>query len=441
MRRKMKAMKRIGLALLAASVLMGAAGSAAPAPSPWEQPAAELAARVAAILGPGQAHLTLQNLSTIPADQLPVIQKLLAQDLQARGVTDAGIASVSSLRVTLSQNARERLWVAEVIEGSETQVAMVRVALSRAAQAPSSSGILLRKQAIFTSGEELLAALQTANGLVVLEPEQIVIYAHGDMHETDAWRQVQRVNVTRELPLTRDPRGILLPSENGAGFEAWLPGTHCSGASAPDPSSGAWDVQCQPSDDPWVLQPAQQAQTAAISGAANLASATPIAAAGDSLKAFYNASRDDFTGVVVPSRSVGLPAFYSAALVPRPLSSAALLFTGIDGTVQLAENGQLDPVAGARDWGSDFALLHAACATGSEGAGTAILASGSGEAQSDSIRAYELPALEAVPVSAPLAMDGTVMALWSAPDGKSVLAIVQNTEGAYEVDRVTASCN
>lgn len=429
----MKAMKRIGPALLAASVLMGTAASAAAAPSPWEQPASELAAKVAAILGPGQAHLTVQNLSTIPADQLPVIQKLLAQDLEARGVTDAGVASASSLRVTLSQNARERLWVVEVIEGSETRVAMVRIALDRAAEAPSASGLLLRKQPIFTSGEPLLAALQTANGLVVLEPEQIVVYAR----EADAWREEQRVKIGRRLPLTRDPRGILFPAEGGAGFEAWLPGTHCSGASAPDPSTGAWDVQCQPSDDPWVLEPAANAQPQA---------GTPIASGGDALKAFYNASRDYFTGVVVPSPSIGLPAFYSAAPIPRPVSGAALLFTGIDGTVQLAENGQLEPVAGARDWGSDFALLHAACGAGSEstgsgGAGAEILASGSGEAQSDSLRAYELPALEAVPVSAPLAMNGTVMALWSAPDGKSVLAVVKNAEDAYEVDRVTASCN
>jgi hypothetical protein len=43
-------------------------------------------------------------------------------------------------------------------------------------------------------------------------------------------------------------------------------------------------------------------------------------------------------------------------------------------------------------------------------------------------------------------MDGTVMALWTAPDGKSVLAVVrtpanQGAANEYEVDRVVASCN
>ena len=68
--------------------------------------------------------------------------------------------------------------------------------------------------------------------------------------------------------------------------------------------------------------------------------------------------------------------------------------------MQLAENGELKVVAGTRDWGSDFAVLHSGC-----GAGVEVIASSSGEAASDSLRAYELPALEAVPASAPL-IDG-----------------------------------
>ena len=50
--------------------------------------------------------------------------------------------------------------------------------------------------------------------------------------------------------------------------------------------------------------------------------------------------------------------------------------------------------------------------------GTQVIASSSGEAANDSLRAFEIPALEAIPESAPLAMDGTVTALWTAQDGK-----------------------
>ncbi len=131
-----------------------------------------------------------------------------------------------------------------------------------------------------------------------------------------------------------------------------------------------------------------------------------------------------------------LPPFYSAGMIPRRAGGAALLVTGVDGKVQMVENGALRTVAGTRDWGSDFAVLRSGC-----GAGTQVIASSSGEAANDSLRAYEIPALEAMPASAPLAMDGTVTALWTAPDGKSVLAVVRNAANQYEVDRVTALCN
>jgi hypothetical protein len=133
---------------------------------------------------------------------------------------------------------------------------------------------------------------------------------------------------------------------------------------------------------------------------------------------------------------VDLPPFYSGTTVPRPAGGAALLIGGIDGKVQLVENGALWQVAGTRDWGSDFAVLHSGC-----GAGAQIIASGSGEAQHDSLRAYELPALEAVTASAPWAVEGTVTALESAADGKSVFAVVRKANDQYEVDRVTALCN
>ena len=87
---------------------------------------AELAEQIAAILGPGQAHLTIRNLSTIPNDEIPAIRGLLEQDLKAHGVVMAGAESANTIRVTLSESARERILVAEVGEGKQSQVAMVR---------------------------------------------------------------------------------------------------------------------------------------------------------------------------------------------------------------------------------------------------------------------------------------------------------------------------
>ncbi|MGB6742789.1 MAG: hypothetical protein WBE38_03955 [Terracidiphilus sp.] len=420
----MMATKLMRLATLAMCGAMGFAAGAAPAPSPWEQPAAALAGQIAGILGPGQAQLTIRNASSIPAGEIAPIRRLLEQDLKAHGVTISGAESANAIRVTLSESARQRLWVAEVIEGDETQVAMVDLPPSKPQQAQLVGGLMLRKEQVIAANEPILAALETPGGLVTLEPEQVVIYAA----QANGWQAQRRVSIVQRLPLARDPRGILLPAPDGYGFGAFLAGVACTGAAPAPDQPGNWNVNCHASDDPWTIAqpPAQPSATQAG------ASAEPVPA----LKAFYNASRDYFVGVVTPSLGVDLPAFYSAALLPRAAGNAALLITGIDGKVQLAENGALATIAGTRDWGSDLAVLDSGCGTG-----TQAIASGSGEAVSDSLRAYDLPALEAVPASAPLAMDGTVTAMWAAPDAKSVFAVVRKAANQYEVDRVTALCN
>jgi hypothetical protein len=422
MREKVTRMKWLCLLAAFSSVLM--AQAPIETSSQCEQPAEALAEQIAAILGPGQAHLVIRNNSQISTDEIPAIRRLLEQDLKARGIQASGAESADVIRVTLSENLRERLWVAEIVEGNETRVAMVRVEPASLQQKVSMSGITLRKEAVFTTSQPVIAALQTADNLVVIEPEEIVILAHSP----DGWKEQTRVGIGQKRPLPRDPRAVVYPSPDGPGFEAWVAGMSCTGS--PEPSAD-WNIHCRESDDPWFLTPPQPTQNAA---AADMnTQVTP-------LRAFYNSARDYFTGVVTPSIGADLPPFYTAILLPRS-DGGGLLLNGIDGKVLFATGGALKPVSGARDWGSDFALLSSGC-----GAGTQIVASGSGEATADSLRAYDLPALEAIPASAPLTMDGTVTALWSAPDNKSIFAVVRKPAAAgqndpYEVDRVTANCN
>ncbi|MGA3131189.1 MAG: hypothetical protein ABSD59_10335 [Terracidiphilus sp.] len=401
-------------------------------PSTWEKPASELADQVAAILGPGQAHLTIRNFSTIPNDEIPAIRRLLTQDLKARGVVMAGEESANSIRITLSQDSIDGLWVAEVGEGNSTQVTMVRAGLRRG---PSSDAnvkqpITLRKQFFWSKNEamppsplpqsgtgSILTASETNSGLVVVSDEGVGIYASS----LGTWAFQTRLSFPERSSLPRDARAVLIPAADGNGFTAFTAGLACAGnyTLPTDPAAkprDSWTYQYHASDDPWPI--------------AFDASGAP------QLKAFYNSARNYFTGVVSPSVGVDLPPFYAAVLLPRSAGNAALLIGGIDGKVQLAENGTLKIVTGTRDWGSDFAVLHSGC-----GAEVQVIASSSGEAPTDSLRAYELPALEAVPASAPLTMDGTVTALSTAPDGKSVLVVVRNAANQYEVDRVTALCN
>jgi len=401
----------------------------AQAASRWEQPAVQLAAQVAEILGPGQVQMTLVNRSSVEAQEIPAIRKLLEQDLKAHGIGVSGVESANTIRVTLSENSRERLWVAEVVEGAQTQVTMVHVDRDAQAAPAVETGMVLKKKRLWgtidtpASGSAsgsvdgpVLAAIEIHGALIALEQEQIVLLSG----TSTGWREQKRWNLEMGRSLSRDPRGLLTPAADGNEFIANVPGQECDGsyaASADANASGEWSVHCHESDDPWPL----------ITGIADV-------------HAFYNASRDFFTGVINsnqgPNRGIDLMPFYSMAALPRPTEGRpALLMTGTDGKVRLMEGNSLRTVSGARDWGSDLAAIVTSC-----GAGSQVLASSSGEAESDSLRAYEVKAQEAVSVSAPLDMGGTVLGLSSAPDGAGAWAIVRKGAREYEVDRVTALC-
>ena len=311
------------------SMLTGLVASGAQAPqtqSRWAQPAADLAAQIVDILGPGQAQLTIRNLSTIQTSEIPAIRKLLEQDLKAHGVIASGAESANAVRVTLSENARERLWVAEVVEGSETHVAMVHVDASPAPAGVADARMVLRRERIAGIGgtaqdNPILAAAEINGHFVVMFADRISIFS------ASAGGWIEANTFVIEKPLGRDPRGVLLATADGGGFAAYAPAIGCTGSYSL-PLSGAtgdsgWNVRCHASDDPWPVY-----QSGDASGA-------------PALKAFYNPARDFFTGVVTPSIGVDLPTFYSAGMIPRAAGGAALLLTGVDGKVQMVENGAM----------------------------------------------------------------------------------------------------
>lgn len=411
------------IAVLAGGLLQPALASA----SAWDQPASALAARIAEILGPGQAQLTVQNLSSIPSDQVPEIRNLLSQDLRTHGIALAGSDSANAVRVTLSAGAHELLWVAEIAEGDVAKVVMIEIGPAPMGAAKPAGALMLRRQTMLTTRGPVLAAVEMGSELVALEPQQIVFYTR----TAEGWQEQQRANVSAQPSLARDPRGML--QQGASGVEAWLPGVHCAVNVTPATLPATPTVDCHASDDPWLVWN-RAVENGTVGNAANGGNM-----GGPAIHAFYNAARNYFTGVLVPNpipdSGPALPPFYALAVLPRA-SGIAFLIGGIDDKVQIVENGALHAVAGARDWGSDFATLQSGC-----GAGIQVVVSGSGDEVNDSLRAYELPASEALPVSEPLDIQGTVTMLSTAPDGKSVLAVVRNAQNQYEVDRVTALCN
>lgn len=393
---------------------MAAAACHAQAAGNWEQPAADLAKQIAAIAGPGPAKLTVTNRSSLSAEEPPSIQRLLERDLRGYGILISGTESATNIRVTLSENDAGGLWVAEVQEGTEVRVAMIPVVLHARVESQAAAEITLRKSLVWQQKEPLLDAMIVPSGvarrMLLLEPEQIVSY----IATAGAWMKEQEFHIPHSRPFPRDMRGRLIAGQ-GHLFDAYLPGVLCTGTD----SGGSLAVSCADSDDPWPL-----ARPAEIPNAPQQ-------------KAFYNATRNYFTGILSPGFGMQIQPFYSSAALPRP-NGVAVLFNGLDGRIVMIENNVMKPIAGARDWGSDFASIRSGC-----GSGAQVLVSGSGAAPTDSVRAYDIPGREAEPVSPALAFDGQVTAIWPSTDGAAATVIVRAETGhtPYEVYSVSALCD
>ena len=82
--------------------------------------------------------------------------------------------------------------------------------------------------------------------------------------------------------------------------------------------------------------------------------------------------------------------------------------------------------------------VHSSC-----GLGTQLLVSAAGDDNAtDSLHAYEIVDREPNEVSAPLAMDGPVTALWPNADATSAVAVIRNLQtGNYNAYTVTIACN
>jgi hypothetical protein len=373
----------------------------------WEGPLDELAKQIAAIAGPGPAKLTIKNRSSLPVEQVPAIRRTLERDLQSYGVTASSSAEVATvIRVTLSENLQHELWIAEVQEGTEVKVVMVSTDPLSTATPSSDAVVTLRKTLLLTQEMPILdvdfVSVGNERRMVVLERERVVAYRQNN----GTWVQDQSFDIVHLRPIPRDPRGrIVLGTSPGHLFDAYIPGVVCSGSE----SSGRLVLSCNDSDDPWPMV---------------------------SRKAIYSAARNYFTGVLVPGFATPPRPFYNAAEYARS-GGTVTLFSETTGQVVLYDKGIPRTVTGTRDWGSDIASIQSTC-----GEGSLLLVSAAGTAPTDSVRAYEIPGKEAIPVSGPMPLDGSVMAMWQANDSATATIVIRKRQPVqYEAYNVSAVCN
>ncbi len=377
-----------------------------PATAQWTEPASQLAREIAAITGPGTVTLAVQNISSITPDNVPVIKRDLQNGLRSAGVRVVATNAAADIKLTLSENVAGYVWVAEVRQSNETKVAMVTAPRPQnAAPLQTDSLVAIRKTLLWSQDARVLDIAQLQAGA---EPHLIVLDAFGvSLYKMIAgrWALEQQFAIPHANAWPRDLRGRLVLARDHL-FDAYLPGVVCASTAQPPLT-----LNCRASDNPWPI--------------------------GSSQTARFGASRNFFSGAVAPpiGKPAGVPAFYSAAAIPRPLYTL-WVFARTDGSVHLMD-GVNDVGIRARDWGSDLAAVQSSC-----GALTQLLVTGVGDGDApDTVRAFEIADREPVEVARPMEFEGPITALWTSSDSGSAVAVVHNLKtGKYDAFELAITC-
>jgi hypothetical protein len=374
--------------------------------SDWRTPEEQLARKIAAATGPGAVALDVANKSSLSRAEADEIRRGLTSELAALGVRLVNAEqSAATVQVTLSENLREYVWVAEIHQGNnENSVAMVTSPRAGFAVVEQPAIALTIRKALLWTDENRILDVALVNGssqhMIVLEAESVELLKFQD----GRWQREQSLTVSHAHPWPRDLRGRLALRSDHL-FDAYLPGVFCRSSTA-----APLALNCYESDDPWPL------------------------AAGQS--AFFAPARNFFTGALSPGieKQTTVKAFYSAAMLPRD-KYRLWIFSTVDGEVHLLD-GVSDQTAPKLGWGSDVASVRSGC-----GMGWQLLITGNEDGASDSVRAFEVADREPVGVSQAAGFNGKITALWADADGTGAIAISQNSEtGKYEAYRLSIAC-
>lgn len=397
--------------------LAGSVGSATAVD--WNTAEQQLARKILAISGSGTVSLSFENRSSLGRRDSEIVQNGMRDALQGSGVQAArpDQAFTTSVKISLSENLSSYVWVAEVRRSeADRSVAMVAMPRPERTAIQDSVPLSIRKTLLWTEAGPILDVLVLEEGsaptrIAVLAPDRVSIYRMLG----GRWQLEQSAQIKHAQAWPRELRGRLVMAKDHL-LDAYLAGVVCSSAEAAQLA-----LNCRDSDDPWPLT------VAALSGGDS-----PIPA----IRAFFAPARNFFTGALTPDigKFTNIPKFYSAAPLPRD-KSLLWLFAATDGFVHIIDGTSDQPVRLL--WGSDVASVKTAC-----GAGWQVLATGAEQNSGDSVRAFEIPDRDPVPVSAAVDFSGGISALWTESRGDTVVAVTKNpVTGSYEAFRLSVACN
>jgi hypothetical protein len=192
----------------------------------------DLARRIAAHLAPIEIPiLATRNLSPLPQPDFSRAQTSLERELRRRIRNPQPVEIV----LTVADNIRGYLLVAEIRKQSETVVEMAEFQPDPPKSAPSRT-LTLSKQLLWEQDAPILDLAVVGSQMLVLEPSRIALYESSD----GAWRLAGSRPL--DFPTVRDPRGRLEVAGDFITVQA--PGGSCMGSWKP-----ALDLKCADSGD------------------------------------------------------------------------------------------------------------------------------------------------------------------------------------------------
>ena len=364
--------------------------------------------------------LEVKNISTLSAADVAIARSSFEGELLKRGarLTPAQPAD-AEVRITLSENLQDFLWVAEIRHGEARDTAMISVPRAKLGAHPEAPPELtIQKEFILQQQAPILdiavISIESMGGVsrervLRLDPSQVAIDdVYGTNQEGKTQSQEAAVPFAHSEPWPRDLRGLLQP--NGGQFKAFLPGIECIVGVQP-----ALTLSCQPSANPWPLSMSQDSPAMA-----------PFAP-----------RRNYFEGLTFPSaqgNKMTTP-FYSRAY--QPGGAAAGIFAELNGETRIVhgDQGSSTTIPGL---GSDILMLQSDC-----GSGWQLLVTKPGDwTVSDSVQAYQVTNSQPIPVGRAVDFEGPVTALWPSVSDKMAYAIVHNLKsGLYEAYRLSIACS
>jgi hypothetical protein len=359
----------------------------------FQSAARTLADKILAAVGPLEHfELTFRNLASLDPEQAAGAWKAVEGEFRSRGIRFNGDSDATAkIRITISENPQDFLWVAEIMRGqAREQLMVVQTRPQSAGAAEVPPRMVIRTELIFESDEPLLDLAFREASLVVLDTRHLSLYRRLN----DRWNLEKSAALAESRVWPRDVRGRL--SLQGNAIRVRLPGGMCSGTIQPE-----FTLECTRDESPWPLE----------SGLASFESTRNYFMQGD------------------------LPPFFSSAGV-RQDGDQLWIFAGVDGRGRFYDNA-FQPAGSIAGWGSDIAGVDSGC-----GFRRQLLVTLPGDlSERGTIQAFEIIRRQAVAATSPAEFPGPITALWSIPSGDAAFAVTRDIKtGRYAAYHLSITC-